>query len=457
MRESIAAIIASVEPQVTTRFVSGSASIPLNVFARRAIASRNSRAPQVIEYWLYPPSSARFAAAVSCEGGSKSGTPWAKFPASWSAAMRVISRITDSGNFCTRSATRLSRITMSSRTAELDFGMGFPGRGRSGRAKTCRANINGAQSHPRYEVATMAERFFDFWRVDVFTDTPLTRNPLAVFPRAAGLSAGEMGGIAREMNLSETTFVFPSTNPTASYRNPIFTPGGEIPFAGHPSIGTAFVAAMEGLVPHPDGSSVVYQELEIGVLPLELICEAGQVKKVIMTQGEPSLGTEVKNVEPLASALGVRAKDLGPKGLVPQIAATGIQSLQVPFRSVDVVKGLDPDLRSLGKVLSKFGEKVVCYAFALGGEMPGAAVHARSFVPDLRIEHPATGSAAGACGAYLAFRGQLPAPPFVIEQGIEIHRASRIEGSVETEDGKPRGVRVGGQYVPLIRGDLRLP
>src|SRR3989454_649644 len=237
----------------------------------------------------------------------------------------------------------------------------------------------------------MAERFFDFWRVDVFTDTPLTGNPLAVFPRATGLSAVEMGGIAREMNLSETTFVFPTTNPTASYRNRIFTPGGEIPFAGHPSIGTAFVAAMEGLVPHPDGSSVVYQELEIGVLPL------------------------------------------------------------------DVVKGLDPDLRDLGKVLSKFGEKVVCYAFALGGETPGAAVHARSFVPDLGIEDPATGSAAGACGAYLAFRGKLPAPTFVIEQGIEIHHASRIEVSVETEGGKPRVVRVGGQSVPLIRGNLRLP
>src|SRR5437667_63497 len=258
-----------------------------------------------------------------------------------------------------------------------------------------------------------------------------------------------MGGIAREMNLSETTFVFPSTNPTAHYRNRIFTPGGEIPFAGHPAIGTAFVAAMEGLVPHPDGSSVVYQELEIGVLPLELICEAGQVKKVIMTQGEPSVGAEVKNVEPLAAALGVRAKDLGPKGLAPQIAATGIQSLQVPFRSLDVVKGLDPDLRDLGKVLSKFGEKVVCYAFALGGETPGAAVHARSFVPDLGIEDPATGSAAGACGAYLASRGRLPAPTFVIEQGIEIHHASRIEVSVETEGGKPRVVPVAGITVGL--------
>src|SRR5256885_7785575 len=247
-----------------------------------------------------------------------------------------------------------------------------------------------------------------------------------------------MAAIAREMNLSETTFVFPSTNPTAHYRNRIFTPGGEIPFAGHPSIGTAFVAAMEGLVPHPDGSSVVYQELEIGVLPIELICEAGQVKKVIMTQGEPSLGTEVKNVEPLASALGVRAKDLGPKGLVPQIAATGIQSLQVPFRSVDVVKGLDPDLRSLGKVLSKFGEKVVCYTFALGGEMPGAAVHARSFVPDLGIEDPATGSAAAASVALLASPGPIPAPTFGIEKGIGIHHATRIRWDVRTGGRKPQ-------------------
>src|SRR5439155_25185733 len=151
------------------------------------------------------------------------------------------------------------------------------------------------------------------------------------------------------------------------------------------------------------------------------------------TQRQSSLGTEVKSVEPRASGLGVRAKRLGRQGLVPHIAAAGIQSLQVPFRSVDVVKGLDPDLLSLGTVLSKFGEKVVCYAFALGGEMPGAAVHARSFVPDLGIEDPATGSAAGACGAYLAYRGKLPAPTFVIEQGIEIHHASRIEVSVEKD------------------------
>src|SRR5437764_15213692 len=207
----------------------------------------------------------------------------------------------------------------------------------------------------------MSERFFDFWRVDVFTDTPMTGNPLAVYHRATGLSPTEMLGVTREMNLSETTFVFPPSNPSANYRNRIFTPAGEIPFAGHPSIGTAFVAALEGLVPHPDGSSIIYQELEIGVLPLELICEGGQVKKVIMTQGEPSLGAELKNVEPLASALGVRAKDVSLKGLLPQIAATGIQSLQVPIRSLELVKASDPDLRDLRKLLSKFGVNVVCY------------------------------------------------------------------------------------------------
>src|SRR6266581_1789923 len=260
----------------------------------------------------------------------------------------------------------------------------------------------------------------------------------------------------RRSRIARSSRAFVS-NPAAHYRNRIFTPGGEIPFAGHPSIGTAFVAALEGLVPHPDGSSVVYQELEIGVLPRELICEVGQVIKVIMTQGEPVLGARLKNVEPLAKALQVRSRDIGPKGLVPQVAATGIASLQVPFRSLDVVKKLDPDRRALQKVLSKFGEKIVCYAFALEAESPGAHVHARAFVPDLDIEDPATGSAAGACGAYLAANGKLPAPTFVIEQGMEIHHASRIEVIVEMEGRAPKVVRVGGQVVPLIRGSLRLP
>ena len=304
----------------------------------------------------------------------------------------------------------------------------------------------------------MAERFFDFWRVDVFTHKPLEGNPLAVFPRATGLSKEEMEGITREMNLSETTFVFPPTNPAAHYRNRIFTPGGEIPFAGHPSLGTAYVAALEGLVPKPEGHSVVYQELEIGVLPLELFVENGQIRKVVMTQGEPTVGKRLTSVEGLAKALSVRPRDIGVRKLMPQSASTGIPSLQIPMRTVEAVQEIDYDMRELGKFLAKLSPHHLAYVFALEGTTEGAQVHARAFSPlDGIREDPATGSAAGACGTYLAANGALPAPSFVIEQGLEMKHASRIEVSVEAEGKVAKTVKVGGPVTPLIRGSLRLP
>ncbi len=304
----------------------------------------------------------------------------------------------------------------------------------------------------------MGERFYDFWRVDVFSDKPLQGNPLAVFPRATGLSKEEMEGITREMNLSETTFVFPPSNPAAHYRNRIFTPGGEIPFAGHPSLGTAYVAASEGLVPKPEGRSIVYQELEIGVLPLELVVEEGQVRKVVMTQGEPTVGRRLASVEGLAKALSVRPRDIGVGRLRPQVVSTGIPSLQVPLRSLDAVREIDYDMRSLAKFLGKMGPHHLAYVFTFETVGKGAHVHARAFSPlDGIREDPATGSAAGACGAYLAANGRLPATPFVIEQGLEMRHASVIEVSVEAEGTVPKVVRVGGRVTPLIRGTLRLP
>lgn len=304
----------------------------------------------------------------------------------------------------------------------------------------------------------MAERFFDFWRVDVFTERALQGNPLAVFPRATGLSKEEMEGITREMNLSETTFVFPSSNSAAHYRNRIFTPGGEIPFAGHPSLGTAYVAALEGLVPKPEGRSVVYQELEIGVLPLELFVEQGQIRKVVMTQGEPSVEKRLSSVEGLAKALSVRPNDIGIGSLKPQVASTGIPSLQVPMRSLEAVEAIDYDMRALGTYLAKLGPHHVAYVFTFETTDNAAQVHARSFSPlDGIREDPATGSAAGACGAYLTANGKLPAPSFVIEQGIEMKHASRLEVTVEAEGKVAKTVKVGGPVTPLIRGTLRLP
>src|SRR3989442_10147989 len=137
-------------------------------------------------------------------------------------------------------------------------------------------------------------RTYDFWRVDVFADRPLEGNPLAVFPRATGLTDPEMLAITREMNLSETTFVLPPKDPTANYRNRIFTPGGEIPFAGHPSLGTAFVAAMEGLVPSREGAFTIHQEVGICVLPLELTMVSGWVQRGVMTQGTRKVGKALR-------------------------------------------------------------------------------------------------------------------------------------------------------------------
>jgi trans-2,3-dihydro-3-hydroxyanthranilate isomerase len=304
----------------------------------------------------------------------------------------------------------------------------------------------------------VAERFWDFWHVDVFAEAPLAGNPLAVFPRATGLHDREMGAIARELNLSETTFVLPPASPSASYRLRIFTPAGELPFAGHPSIGTAYVAALEGLIPKPEGASVVYTELEIGVLPIEILVEGGQVTRVVMTQGEPSLGPTLSAVGGLAKALRVKAGDVGATGLKPQVASTGIASLQVPMRSLKVVESLDPDARALADVLRGLGPHTVCYAFAFEARGEGVHLHARCFAPTEGIpEDPATGSAAGACGAYLAAHGRLPASTFVIEQGVEIRHASRIEVTVEADGDTPKVVRVGGRVTPVMRGSLRLP
>ena len=301
-------------------------------------------------------------------------------------------------------------------------------------------------------------RTYDFWRVDVFTTQPLTGNPLAVFPRAKGLSDGEMLAIAREMNISETTFVLPPSDPTANYRNRIFTPGGEIPFAGHPSLGTAYVAAMEGILPLKDGVVEARQEVGIGVLPLEIHARDGLVEKVVMTQGTPSVGPRLRNVDGLAKALGIKPRDIAGTNLLPQKASTGIPSLQVPVRSLDLVRTMAPDMQRLGAILRQVDPGAGAYVWTFEAE-GDADLHARGFFPQFGVpEDPATGSAAGACGAYLAANERLPAKEwFVIEQGIEVHHPSRIEVSVAVEGRQPTAVRVAGRVVPVMRGTLTLP
>ncbi len=224
-----------------------------------------------------------------------------------------------------------------------------------------------------------------------------------------------------------------------------------------PSLGTAYVAAMEGILPRKDGVVDARQEVGIGVLPLELHVRGGEVERVVMTQGPPSVGRRVRNVEPLATALGIRGRDITATGLQPQVASTGATSLQVAVRSLETVRELAPDPAALARILRRVGPETGAYVFAFEAE-GNADLHARGLYPLHGVpEDPATGSAAGACGAYLAANGRLPAKEwFAIEQGLEIHHPSRIEVSVAGERGRPRTVRVAGRVVPVMRGTLTL-
>ena len=148
-------------------------------------------------------------------------------------------------------------------------------------------------------------REYRFIQVDVFTDEPFGGNPLAVFPEAEGLTAAEMQKLAKEMNLSETTFVLPAESAEADFRVRIFTPGRELPFAGHPVVGTHWVLAHLGRVELCEPVTQVSFELGVGVLPADLHVADGRVERVVMTQSRPTFHAVLEDIADLAAGLGL--------------------------------------------------------------------------------------------------------------------------------------------------------
>jgi len=296
-----------------------------------------------------------------------------------------------------------------------------------------------------------------FEQVDVFTDRPFTGNALCVVPDGAGLSSEQMQAIAREMNLSETTFVLPPTDPQAAYWMRIFTPAKEIPFAGHPSVGTAYVMASAGRFPLREPVTRIYQQVGIGTLPLDIEVADGRPGRVIMTQGTPTYGAVLRDWSPIAEALGVDAKTLAKSALPAQVVSTGLGHLIVPLPDLDTVGSLQPNVAVLDALLETSGA-LGCFAFCLQATAPDTLAHARMFAPGAGVpEDPATGSAAGPLGAYLAVHGVLPKTQtaFVLEQGIEMGRPSRLWVEVIRDAaGMPATVRVGGTTVSVIRGTI---
>jgi len=300
------------------------------------------------------------------------------------------------------------------------------------------------------------KKFLEVRVVDVFTTQAFTGNPLAVVLDARDLTSEEMQRIAAEMNLSETTFVSPPTKPKATYKMRIFTPAKEIPFAGHPSVGTAFVLAEEQRFNLKEPVTTIHQEVGIGVLPIDLYVQNKAVQKIMMTQGKPRFRLIIEDINAVARSLRVPPEEITKTGLSPQIVSTGLNQLMVPIKTLKTLAHLQPDFPLIKRLEESFGFSG-CYVFTFETISPEASAHVRFFAPSVGVwEDPATGSAAGGLGSYLLRWKALPINErpftFIIEQGHEIKRPSKIHVEVQHRNKKPTKVRVGGQAVTVLKG-----
>jgi trans-2,3-dihydro-3-hydroxyanthranilate isomerase len=289
-----------------------------------------------------------------------------------------------------------------------------------------------------------------YYTLDVFTTTRFEGNPLAVITDGDGLSDDAMLAVAREMNLSETVFVQKPTEDQALARLRIFTTREELKLAGHPVIGTWFLLAELGVVPAQEGGVHVLQQTGAGVLPVEIRFKDGRPQRVTMTQTAAAFRPAKLNKKALAAVLGLSAKDFDPE-LEPEYVSTGIFNLMVPLRNRAALGKIVMNMVGLRKLLGKNATMAYCFACGDNGK-----AFSRGMLPWELYEDAATGSAAGALGAYLVKHGKLsPAHTLNILQGEEMGRPSHIEVEV-TQEGKKLVPRVSGAAVKVFEGTVRI-
>jgi trans-2,3-dihydro-3-hydroxyanthranilate isomerase len=301
---------------------------------------------------------------------------------------------------------------------------------------------------------------YDFAQVDVFAEQPLEGNALAIFCDARGLSTEEMLTLARETNLSETTFIFPRAAEIERERGVqvrIFLTTEEVPFAGHPTLGTASWLYWN----HPilRGAEQITLDLSIGPIPVRFKPSRPGEHGVFgtMKQNDPTFG-EIRNSredrEALAMALNLTAEDLDPD-LPAQVVSTGMSFCIVPLRSMEVAARLRITPQIARAYLDRIGAKFF-HCITRAHANSGADWHARMQFDT--GEDPATGSASGCAIAYLVRHGLAASgQSIVIEQGIEISRPSRIHVSATIEDSIVKKVFVGGRTIPVASGRFFLP
>jgi trans-2,3-dihydro-3-hydroxyanthranilate isomerase len=303
-------------------------------------------------------------------------------------------------------------------------------------------------------------RRYRFIQLDVFTRTAFGGNQLAVFPEAGGLTDAEMQTIAREMNFSETTFVLPASDPKALRRVRIFTPTTELPMAGHPTVGTTFALAREGII-GAAGPSPIYLQLGVGTLPIDLLFEGDALSFVWMHQPAPTFQLWQGDRAHLAAALALTMDDLD-ETLPIERGSAGVPFVYIPLRSLAALGRARPRA-DLTEALADPSGNLGAHLFTLGALPGGANARARMFAPGMGVtEDPATGSAAGPFGVYLVRHGRATpdasgAAPIRLEQGVEMERPSVLTIVVQMDGETVRDVRVGGEAVVVAEGDLFVP
>jgi trans-2,3-dihydro-3-hydroxyanthranilate isomerase len=284
---------------------------------------------------------------------------------------------------------------------------------------------------------------------DVFSSRPLEGNSLAVFPDGRGLTDAEMQSIAKEMNLSETTFIVPreaAVEQERGIRVRIFTVGEELPFAGHPTLGTAF--ALRG----HSGAQQIVLELNVGKVPVQFEDHAAEAAFGEMTQIDPAFGAQ-HDREAVARSTGLRIEDFDDS-LPIETVSTGVPFTVTPLKSLTVIQNLHIDSQRAAEYLEKSGGKFF-YFVTRETVARDARLHARMLF--YNGEDPATGSAAGCSAAWMVAHGVAAVEERVlIEQGLEMKRPSRIFVRSSQRDNRIVNVRVGGHAVEIMRGELFL-
>ena len=293
--------------------------------------------------------------------------------------------------------------------------------------------------------------------VDVFTDRAFGGNPLAVFLEGDGLSDGLMQAIAKEFNLSETTFVFPPRDPAHHFRVRIFTPANELPMAGHPTVGTVFVLTRAGLVKPASERTTITLEEGVGPIPVTIDWENGKASFIEMQQPLPTFGAPLEDRAGIAELLSLET-EMVRADLPIQVVSCGVPFLFVPIKTLEAMRRIR-FRRDVEERLNLPSQNI--FVFTTETEFAGSNVHSRMFSPSLGVqEDAATGSANGPLGCYLVRHRVIPSESelrCVSEQGIEMGRPSFLHIRIRHTGDKITAVHVGGTCCYMGSGRLELP